>query len=197
MTPQAANSSKPLRPGRGGVRVRVVYDWMGTKRYPWSRFWMPLTQAGGEIRCFNPPRLDSPLGWLSRDHRKMIAADGQVGYVTGLCLSDKWQGDPDRGIDPCGIQVSKSKGLQCVTSNGPSPRSGQPQDQNCQKMNFPTVTVFQLRGNGPSRDCNRTNTTGLYRLDQLIAALAKRTLWLTDAYFVGIALMSSLFAPRP
>jgi cardiolipin synthase len=28
---------------------------------------------------------------------------------------------------------------------------------------------------------------GLYRLDQLIAAAARRTLWLTDAYFVGVA----------
>ena len=28
-------------------------------------------------------------------------------------------------------------------------------------------------------------TAGLYRLEQLIAALAQKTLWLTDAYFVG------------
>src|SRR6185312_5284467 len=31
------------------------------------------------------------------------------------------------------------------------------------------------------------STAGMYRLDQLIASLATRTLWLTDAYFVGIA----------
>jgi cardiolipin synthase len=30
-------------------------------------------------------------------------------------------------------------------------------------------------------------TAGMYRLDQMIAALARRSLWLTDAYFVGIA----------
>ena len=29
------------------------------------------------------------------------------------------------------------------------------------------------------------NVAGLYRLDQLIAAVARQTLWLTDAYFVG------------
>jgi cardiolipin synthase len=29
------------------------------------------------------------------------------------------------------------------------------------------------------------NVAGLYRLDQLIAAVAHKTLWLTDAYFVG------------
>src|SRR5690606_6050724 len=31
------------------------------------------------------------------------------------------------------------------------------------------------------------NIAGLYRLDQLVAAMARRTLWLTDAYFVGAA----------
>jgi cardiolipin synthase len=31
------------------------------------------------------------------------------------------------------------------------------------------------------------NLAGLYRLDQLIAAMATRTLWLTDAYFLGVA----------
>ncbi len=31
------------------------------------------------------------------------------------------------------------------------------------------------------------NIAGLYRLDQLIAAMARQTLWLTDAYFDGVA----------
>jgi cardiolipin synthase len=32
---------------------------------------------------------------------------------------------------------------------------------------------------------SRPNTAGLYRLDTLVAALARRYLWLTDAYFAG------------
>jgi cardiolipin synthase len=31
------------------------------------------------------------------------------------------------------------------------------------------------------------SSAGMYRLDQLIASLARKTLWLTDAYFVGMA----------
>jgi cardiolipin synthase A/B len=34
---------------------------------------------------------------------------------------------------------------------------------------------------------NEPGTTGIFRLDQLIAAAARRTLWLTDAYFAGVA----------
>jgi cardiolipin synthase len=31
------------------------------------------------------------------------------------------------------------------------------------------------------------STAGMYRLDQQVAAMARRTLWITDAYFVGMA----------
>jgi cardiolipin synthase A/B len=31
------------------------------------------------------------------------------------------------------------------------------------------------------------STAGMYRLDQMVAAMATKTLWLTDAYFVGVA----------
>ena len=84
---------------RAGVRVHALYDWMGALGAASRRLWEPLRLAGGEVRCFNPPRLDSPLGWLSRDHRKMIAVDGEVGFVTGLCVSRKWMGDPAHGRD--------------------------------------------------------------------------------------------------
>src|SRR5687767_9409325 len=71
---------------REGVRVRLIYDWMGGFGKTSSAFWNRLRAGGVEVRCYNPPRLDSPIGWLSRDHRKMLAVDGQVGFVTGLCV---------------------------------------------------------------------------------------------------------------
>ena len=63
-------------------------------------FWRRLRNAGIEVRCFNPPRLDSPLGWLSRDHRKCLVVDGRVAFVTGLCVGKRWAGDPERGVEP-------------------------------------------------------------------------------------------------
>jgi cardiolipin synthase len=59
-----------------------------------------MRQAGVEVRCFNPPRLDSPLGWLSRDHRKTITVDGRIGFVSGLCVGQSWVGEAERGIEP-------------------------------------------------------------------------------------------------
>ena len=54
-----------------------------------------LAQAGVQIRCFNPPGFESPLGWLSRNHRKTLMVDGRIGFVSGLCIGDAWMGDPD------------------------------------------------------------------------------------------------------
>ena len=85
---------------RDRVRVRVIYDWFGARGASSWRFWRRLRQAGVEVRCFNPPRFDSPLGWLSRDHRKTITVDGRIGFVSGLCVGQSWVGDPKRGIEP-------------------------------------------------------------------------------------------------
>ena len=71
---------------REGVRVRLIYDWMGGLGKTSHRFWNHLRGAGVEVRCYNPPQFGSPFGWLSRDHRKMLAVDGEFGFITGLCV---------------------------------------------------------------------------------------------------------------
>ena len=73
--------------------------------------------AGVEVRCYNPPRFDRPLGWVSRDHRKMIAVDGAVAFVTGLCVGQSWVGDPQRGIDPW-----RDTGSRCAAPRWPTSR---------------------------------------------------------------------------
>src|SRR5512135_98518 len=88
------------RKAREGVQVRVLYDWLGALGKTPRRFWNRLKAAGVEVRCFNPPRADSPFGWLTRDHRKMISVDGEIAFVTGLCVGRMWEGDPKRGVEP-------------------------------------------------------------------------------------------------
>ena len=84
---------------RQGVTVRVLYDWMGNFRKTPARFWAQLRDAGIDVRCFNRPTLDSPFGWLSRNHRKTVSVDGRIGFVAGLCVGHDWVGDPARGLD--------------------------------------------------------------------------------------------------
>src|SRR5687768_17251140 len=74
-----------VRKAREAVKVRLIYDWLGCFGKASSKFWNRLRAGGVEVRCYNPPRLESPLGWLSRDHRKMLSVDGEIGFITGLC----------------------------------------------------------------------------------------------------------------
>src|SRR5262245_14900584 len=85
---------------RAGVRVRLIYDWMGAFSSASNKFWRRLREAGVEVRCFNPPRLDNPFDWLGRDHRKMITVDGRIGFVSGLCVGRMWAGDELSGVEP-------------------------------------------------------------------------------------------------
>jgi phosphatidylserine/phosphatidylglycerophosphate/cardiolipin synthase-like enzyme len=45
---------------REGVRVRLLYDWMGSLTVARS-FWRELRSAGIEVRVVNPPAVSSPL----------------------------------------------------------------------------------------------------------------------------------------
>ena len=173
---------------RAGVRVRLIYDWMGAFDKASRRFWRGLSDAGVQVRCFNPLRFATPLQVLHRDHRKMLAVDGRVGFVTGLCVGDMWVGDPARGIDPwrdTGVEVRGPAlcDIERAFAQVWAACGGQP-------IHPQELSIRELvpeAGDVPLRIvANAPGTTGIFRLDQLIAAAARRTLWLTDAYFAGI-----------
>jgi len=175
-----------IRKAREGVRVRLMYDWVGGLGKTSRKFWKKLREGGVEVRCFNPPRLESPLALATRDHRKMIGVDGRIVYVTGLCVGNMWVGDPQKGIDPwrdTGVEIEGpavadiEKAFADVWAVTGDPL---PVDEMPDRYSIPAVGDIPLRV-----IATVPNTAGMYRLDQLIAVLARRTLWLTDAYFIG------------
>ena len=173
---------------RAGVRVRALYDWFGALGVGSSRLWRPLIQAGGLVRRFNPPRLDSPFGWLTRDHRKVITVDGEVGYVSGLCVSRKWVGNRARGIEPwrdTGIEV---RGPAVADIEEAFAQVWAATGAALDPAELTPVAAMPVSGDVSLRVlATMPSIAGLYRLDQLIAAMATRTLWLTDPYFLGVA----------
>lgn len=173
---------------RAGVRVHALHDWFGDLGVAGAKLWRPLVQAGGLVRCFNPPRAASPFGWLTRDHRKVITVDGQVGYVSGLCVSRKWLGDRARGIEPwrdTGIEVrgpavaDLEEAFAQVWAASGAPLAPDALTPISDMRESGAVTLRVL--------ATAPNIAGLYRLDQLIAAMATHTLWLADAYYLGVA----------
>jgi cardiolipin synthase len=173
---------------REGVPVRLVHDWLGSFGNASRRFWRSLRAAGVDVRTYNPPQLDSPFGWLSRDHRKMLGVDGTVAFVTGLCVGQRWAGWPERGIPPwrdTGVEV---RGPAVVDVEQAFADVWAGMGEPLPAAELPAPGSIPPAGDVALRVVASTpNTAGLYRLDQLIAAVARKTLWLTDAYFVGVA----------
>ena len=172
---------------RAGVRVCVIYDWFGGLGLGTHRLLAPLAAAGAAVRVFNKPWIGSPFGWMQRDHRKMMAVDGRVGYVSGLCVSARWEGDARRGIAPwrdTGIEITgpavadlERAFAQVWAATGPP----------LPEAAFTDASILARTGDTTLRVmANQPNHANLYRLDQLIATMATRTLWLTDAYYVGL-----------
>lgn len=170
-----------------GVRVRLIYDWMGGLGKASRKFWNRLRAAGVEVRCYNPPRLESPLGWLSRDHRKMLAVDGEVGFVTGLCVGRMWAGVPEKKIEPwrdTGVEVRGPAVAEIERAFAQVwAMIGQP---------LPDDEVVSSNPLKPAGDVSlrivatEPATAGMFRLDQLVAAMARQRVWLTDAYYAGM-----------
>lgn len=176
---------------RAGVEVRVLYDWWGCLGKASARFWASLRGAGVEVRAFNPPQPTSPLACLRRDHRKVLTVDGERGFVSGLCLAEAWLGQPERGVPPwrdTGValrgpivaEVEAAFAESWALAGGELP-PGQRPPPGCHGAPRAAaaggIRTRVVRG--------RPGQLSTYRLDQLIAAAARRSLWLTDAYFIA------------
>ena len=169
---------------RAGVKVFVIIDWLGCWRA--LSMWREIRDAGGDVRVFNPPRLSSPLGWLSRDHRKTIVVDGDVGFVSGLCISERWIGNPRRRLEPwrdTGIEIRgpavatmEQAFVSVFGTCGDSLDTTilKPADQMTKAGNVRLHVI-----------ANEPTVAGTFRMDLIVASIARRQLWLTDAYFVA------------
>jgi cardiolipin synthase len=174
-----------------GVRVRLLYDWWGARGATGSAFWRDLIAGGVEVRSFNAPRLESPIGWISRDHRKSLVVDGRVAFVSGLCVGDTWVGNPSRGIDPwrdTGVRIAgpavadvdRAFAGTWTLAGGSMPLAeiARPPEGTAAADPAPGVSVRVV--------ATEPTTAGLFKLDQIVVAAARRSLWLTDAYFVAV-----------
>jgi cardiolipin synthase len=175
-----------IKKAKEGVRVRLIYDWMGGFGKTSRKFWTKLRDGGVEVRCFNSFSFVRPLGWITRDHRKVLTVDGEIAFVTGLCVGQMWAGEPEKGIEPwrdTGIEL-RGKAVADVDRafadiwddlGSPIPKSQIADDENLADAGDINLRVV----------ATKPGNTRVYRLDQTVAALSRETLWLTDAYFAG------------
>ena len=79
---------------RAGVRVRVIYDAVGSLGIA-APFLADLRAAGVQLVQYNPINpLKGPLSLNERDHRKILIADDKVAIVGGVNLSTTYESAP-------------------------------------------------------------------------------------------------------
>ncbi len=179
---------------RAGIRVRVLYDWIGCWATP-RGFWRRLREAGAEVRAFAPPSVQDPLNVLRRDHRKVVATDGTYASISGMCIGDEWAGDRDAGIPPwrdTGVEfrgpaaavIDRAFARTWAFAGSPLPPDEVPDPAAVPSVGHVAVRVVEGEP-GKSR---------IYRLSQLVAVAARQRLWITDPYFVVPPAMTEALA---
>lgn len=171
---------------REGVQVRLIYDWLGGFGKTSRAFWNDLRAGGVNVRVYNPPQFESPFGWISRDHRKTLTVDGQVGFVTGLCVGRMWVGIPEKNLEPwrdTGIEV-----------RGPAVADIEQAFAHVWDVtgeDLPSAEVANREDLEQAGDvmlrvvATEPASAGMLRMDLMVATLARQRLWLTDAYYAG------------
>jgi cardiolipin synthase len=169
-----------------GVPVLVIHDWLGCWATP-RKYWRLLREAGVQVRAFNPPALalGDPLGVLQRDHRKLVAVDGERAFVGGFCVGDEWTGTGSTA-------PWRDTG---VAIRGPAARAAALAFEHLWAlMGEPSELAATVPDQSPVGDTpiwlieGEPGKARVYRTLHLAAARARRSVWITDAYFV---------APRP
>ena len=176
---------------RRGVRVRVLYDWLGshgTSRH----FWRTLRAAGIDVHSFNPPRLLDVLANLTRDHRKLVVVDGTRAIVGGMCVGNEWAGDASREVRPwrdTAVEIAGPAAAaldQSFTTIWEQARGTLPPEEHATDVPASGEAAVQVVAGVPGRG-------RVFRMLELLAAGCTERLWITDAYLVAPRRLSRVF----
>lgn len=170
---------------RRGVRVRVLYDPVGTMMVKGGSIAKALAAQDVPARAFRPVSPFAPWTWLRlrhRDHRKTLATDGRTAVVGGLCISDNWAAHSWGGHDwrDTALQVRGPIVSEVVTAFDLMWRRAA--GENAPAPDFELSDV-------PALPCGMvaSDQPGAHRVGEVyvwLADNAARSLDITDAYLV-------------
>ncbi len=170
---------------RRGIDVRVLYDPVGTMMVRGGSIAKALAAEGVAARAFRPVWPFAPRTWSRlrhRDHRKTMVVDGEVAVVGGLCISDNWSPHGDGGRNwrdtammvrgPLAVDVAGAFDVMWRRASGDVEPSAAP---------APSGEIVPPCGFVAADEPGAHHVGGIY---VWLAAHARRTLEITDAYLV-------------
>ena len=173
-----------------GVTVRVLHDWFGCLDVPRS-FWNGLRDAGVEVRAVNPPASGPPFGAIRRDHRKLLAVDGEYASTGGVCIADGWMvtsaetGLPYRDTavslrGPAVADIDRAFAGVWDETATELPDDERPQAKDIQPAGEEAVRVV-------IQEPRKMRTL---RMLELLTAGVEERLWITDPYFLSMPILT-------
>jgi cardiolipin synthase A/B len=167
---------------RAGVRVFLLYDAFGTVDMP-ANHREPLRAAGVRIEAFRPIRLSTLHLAQNRSHARGVVIDGRIGWTGGFGIDDKWLGDG---------RTNGSWRDTNVRFEGPAVRQLQAafaaawvEATGVLATGPATLSVYDdgVEAAGLLHTSPTLGSTPAERFFALSIAAARKTLYLTNAYF--------------
>lgn len=87
-----AFSQALIAQAKAGVKVHVLLDWLGSRRFKEETI-EQMKQAGVKVKRYRPLRWYNLMRVNNRTHRKLLIVDGIVGFTGGVGIADQWQGN--------------------------------------------------------------------------------------------------------
>jgi cardiolipin synthase A/B len=167
---------------REGIPVRVLYDGIGSM-FTSRKLWRFLRRAGAEVRSFHPLRPLHIVTNFSRDHRKLVVADGAGAVLGGLCIGCEWTGDGKR-IRPWRDTAVRIGGPASAVLDQSFARTWSfagralPDEEAAGRVTPEGDGEVRVIMGEPGRE-------RAFRVIELLAAGSVERLWITDAYMVA------------
>jgi cardiolipin synthase len=171
------------RRARDGVHVRVLYDGLGSFATP-RAYWRSLRAAGIEVRPFRPLSPVDLVSNFSRNHRKLVVADGSRAVMGGLCIGCEWTGEDAHDGQPWRDTAVEVAGPAAAVLDQAFARTWEvaggalPDTDVAGRVTPQGSAGVRVISGEPGRE-------RAYRVVELLAAGSINRLWITDAYLVA------------
>ncbi|MBA3553772.1 MAG: cardiolipin synthase B [Gemmatimonadales bacterium] len=168
---------------REGLHVRVLYDAIGSL-FTSRKLWRELRSSGVEVSAFHPLQPLDLVTNFSRNHRKLVVADGARAVIGGLCIGCEWTGELVKGTQPWRDTAVEINGPAAAVLDQAFAQTwrvagGRLPDED-------VVGRVAPRGNAEVRVISgEPGRERAYRVIELLAAGSINRLWITDAYLVA------------
>ncbi len=168
-----------------GVQVSCLFDGVGAAKMDRSLI-RDMERAGAHVAWFRPPRWYTLHKLNNRTHRRVLVADGYIGFTGGIGIADEWCGNCE---DPDHWRETQ------VRIEGPAAREllgafwehwTEATNHMLSGAHFPDIRVFDdgIPVHVAPSSVTKGGATELEKLFYAAIVSARERIWITTGYFV-------------